>query len=284
VIPSPLISAEALRARLAAGPVRLLDARSGKDAAQAHAAGHLPGALHVSLDHELAAPVPDFASGGRHPLPPPDRFAAQLGRWGITPSTPVVVYDDQGGANAAARVWWMLRALGHPHVQVLDGGLAAATAAGLPLVSTVPTVEAASPYPARAWRLPTVDLEEVDAARGDGTRVVLDVRAPPRYRGDTEPFDPVAGHIPGARNAPYADNLDAAGRFKAPEQLRALYQRLLGQVPVERAIIHCGSGVTACHTLLALEHAGLPGAALYVGSWSEWCRAAGRPVARGEAG
>jgi len=280
---SPILTVDELRPLLSAPQVRILDARSVNDAPAAYAAGHLPGAIHVNLERDLAAPAPGFVRGGRHPLPDPDRFAAQLGRWGITPATDVIVYDDQAGANAAARVWWLLRASGHDRVQVLDGGLAAARAAGLPLVTAVPAIDPAPPYPMRGWQMPTADIDAVDAARNDPARVVLDVRAVPRFRGDTEPFDPVAGHIPGAHNAPYADNLDAAGRFKTPEELRALYRRLLGDRAPERAIVHCGSGVTACHTLLALERAGLPGAALYVGSWSEWCRDPGRPVGRGDA-
>jgi thiosulfate/3-mercaptopyruvate sulfurtransferase len=165
---------------------------------------------------------------------------------------------------------------------VLDGGLAAASAAGLPLTEDLPAIAAAGPYPAGPWCLPTADVDAVDAARGDPARLVLDARAAVRFRGDSETFDPVAGHIPGARNAPYAENLDAAGRFKSPAELRELYDRLLDGRPPDSAIVHCGSGVTACHTLLAMAHAGLPGASLYVGSWSEWCRQANRPIARGD--
>ena len=274
----PLIPVDELRDFLGAPGVRVLDARVGTGAGGAH----LPGAVAVSLDRDLADAPPDAAHGGRHPLPDPARFAALLGAWGVTPATRVVVYDDQSGANAAARLWWMLRAAGHADVQILDGGLGAATAAGLPLVDGATQVAAAPPYPVRPWRLPTASIEEVDAARHDPSRLVLDARAPFRFRGESEPFDPVAGHIPGARNAPYADNLDAGGRFKSPAELRAIYTRLLGDVAPDRVILHCGSGVTACHDLVALELAGLPGAALYVGSWSEWCRQPARPVGRGD--
>jgi thiosulfate/3-mercaptopyruvate sulfurtransferase len=249
----------------------LLDARTG---ASGYATGHLRGALHADLELHLSTasePGTDPARGGRHPLPPLERWRAQVGAWGIGPETPVVVYDDKSGANAAARVWWMLRALGHRAVQVLDGGLQAAMEAGWEVTTEVPRPLALGPYPAKAWQLPTVHVEEVDVLRSQPDARVLDVRAGPRYRGETEPIDPVAGHIPGAVNLPFTENLEGA-RFKAPEALRTQYLALLGGVAPERLTVHCGSGVTACHTLLALEVAGLPGAALYVGSWSEWCR------------
>ena len=276
----PLIAPEALRSRLPS--VRLLDAR--QDPAE-FAAGHLPGALHADLACHLstaAAPDADPVRGGRHPLPDPARFAAQLGAWGIGPETDVVAYDASGGGNAAARLWWMLRALGHGRVRVLDGGLPAALNAGLPLTPDLTPPAPRPPYPARTWGWPTADLEAVDRQRLDPARKVLDVRAPERYRGETEPFDPVAGHIPGALNAHWADNLGPDGRFKDPLALRKVYLDLLEGTPPEQVTVHCGSGVTACHTLLALEHAGLPGATLYVGSWSEWCRS-GRAMDRGPA-
>lgn len=250
----------------------LLDARGGADA---YARGHLEGALHAALDRDLstaAEPGHDPARGGRHPLPPLERWCAQLGAWGIGPGTQVLVYDDQAGANAAARVWWMLRAVGHHAVWVMDGGLQAARLAGWAMTTRVPRPGPREPYPAHAWLLPTADAARVDALRRRPDALVLDVRAAPRYRGESEPLDPVAGHIPGAVNLPFHHNLDAHGRFKPRELLRAQYALLLDDVPPERLVVHCGSGVTACHTLLALEEAGLPGAALYVGSWSEWCR------------
>jgi thiosulfate/3-mercaptopyruvate sulfurtransferase len=252
--------------------MQLLDARP--DAA-AYAAGHLPGALHADLNRHLSTasdPGHDPAQGGRHPLPPVDRFAAQLGAWGIRPDSEVLVYDASGGGNAAARLWWMLRALGHEGVWLLDGGLSAALAVDLPLTVEEPAVAPAPPYPATGWLLPTADAAAVDALRHDPTRMLLDVRSGERWRGDSEPFDPVAGHIPGSRNLAWNDNLNPDGRFKPPEALRSQYQALLGETPPNRLTVHCGSGVTACHSLLALEVAGLTGAALYVGSWSEWCR------------
>ncbi len=262
-----IVGVEALR-----GGWVLLDSRP----AAAYAAGHLPGALHADPDRDLAAPAPDPARGGRHPLPDAAAFGARVAAWGIGPDTPVAIYDDQGGANAAARAWWMLRSLGNRFAALLDGGL---QGAGLPLDTEVPVPVPVAPW-GEAWHLPTVGVEAVDELRRDAGWMVLDVRAAFRYRGEGEPIDPVAGHIPGARNLPFAENLGREGRFLAPEVLRARYLELLGGLPPERLVVHCGSGVTACHTLVALERAGLPGASLYVGSWSEWCRTE-RPVATG---
>ena len=241
------------------------------DAAAYHA-GHLPGARHAQLERDLAAPAPDPAHGGRHPLPAVHGFAATLGRWGITPSSRVIAYDDQNGANAAARFWWLLSAMGHRDVQVVDGGLAALLAAGFLLTTDEPAPVAQPPYPATELVRGRVDIDEVERIRGASDRRLLDARAGFRYRGEREPIDPIAGHIPGARNAPFADNLRADGTFKTADELRALYATVLGGVPPAQTVVHCGSGVTACHTLLALERAGLPGAQLYVGSWGEWCR------------
>jgi len=264
-----LISADQLHARLSS--IRLLDVRQDAD----HAAGHLTGALHADLNRHLSsatAPGHDPARGGRHPLPPVAAFAAQLGAWGIGPDTEVVAYDTSGGSNAAARLWWMLRALGHARVAVLDGGLQAALGAGLKLTSEMPIIEGTSPYPAGRWQLPMMDADGVEGLRCDPARKLLDVRSAERWRGDAEPFDPVAGHIPGSLNLAWNENLGPDGRFKSPELLRVHYESLLDGTAPERLTVHCGSGVTACHTLLALDLAGLPGAALYVGSWSEWCR------------
>ncbi len=243
----------------------------------AYTAGHIAGARHAQLERDLAAPAPDPARGGRHPLPDLEAFAATLGRWGITPASRVVAYDDQNGANAASRLWWLLRALGHAHVQVVDGGLQALQAAGHALTAELPSPDAQPAYPHPGWRAGLADIDEVEQARQAGDRRVIDVRAAFRYRGEREPIDPIAGHIPGVRNAPFADNLAADGTFKSADELRALLTAALDGVAPARAIIHCGSGVTACHTLLALERAGLPGAKLYVGSWSEWCRNPARP-------
>ncbi len=274
----PLISADALRA--SASSVRLLDARSAAD----YTAGHLEGALHADLESQLSAataPGADPARGGRHPLPPPERWAAQLGAWGIGPETPVVAYDASAGGNAACRLWWMLRAFGHRYVAVLDGGLQAARAAGLPQTRAAPPPPSAlPPYPGRGWQLPTADLDAVERRVNEPAWKVLDVRSRERWRGEVEPIDPVPGRIPGTVNLPYSENLGPDGRFKPAEALRRQYLDLLGGAGPDHLVVHCGSGVTACHTLLALELAGLDGAALYVGSYGEWCRR-GKPIGKG---
>jgi thiosulfate/3-mercaptopyruvate sulfurtransferase len=240
----------------------ILDARPAAEYDQ----GHLPGAINADPDVHLSERG-DPARGGRHPLPALGRWREQLGKWGIGPETRVVVYDAQNGANAAARAWWMLRAVGHENVFVFDGPLP-------PFTADAPRIMPREPYPATSWQRPTVDIDEVDRLRNDPAWKVLDVRSAPRYRGETEPIDPIAGHIPGALNLPYFENLED-GRFKSPEALREQYERFLDGTAVEHLAVHCGSGVTACHTLLALEHAGLHGASLFVGSWSEWCRTRG---------
>ncbi len=274
----PLVTPEALRSSL--GDVRLLDARPG---AEAFAAGHLEGALHADLDAQLSSatePGFDPARGGRHPLPDPARWAAQLGAWGIAPETKVVVYDAAAGANAACRLWWMLRAFGHADVAVLDGGLDAARAAGLPVTTAEASVRPVAPYPGERWLLPTVDIGAVDEWLGDAGWKVLDVRSRERWRGEVEPLDPTPGRIPGTVNVPYTENLGPDGRFKSPDDLKRLYRGALGSTRPGRLVVHCGSGVTACHTLLALDLAGLGGASLYVGSYGEWCRS-GKPIGKG---
>ncbi|HEY6354006.1 MAG TPA: sulfurtransferase [Burkholderiaceae bacterium] len=278
MIERTLITTDALRALLARGaPLLLLDCgfdlTDAHAGARAHAQGHLPGAHHADLEHDLSA----AKSGrhGRHPLPTREAFAATVARWGVQADTPVVCYDDQGGPYAA-RAWWMLRWLGHEAVAVLDGGRAAWLAGGGMLDSTNPAPSAAAPYPLAATSVPTVTADRLLGLLGKVT--VLDARAGERFRGEVEPLDPVAGHIPGARNRFYKDNLQADGRFRSPAQLRAAFAPF-GE---PTACVHqCGSGVTACHNLLAMEYAGLTGSALYPGSWSEWCADPARPVARG---
>ena len=277
---SPLISAEALKAAL--GRVRVFDVRfdlARPDAGEAAwREGHLPGAHYLHLDRDLSAKdgVPALC-GGRHPLPTREVFAATAARLGLTPDTPVVLVDAQGGMFAA-RAWWMLRWIGARDVLVLDGGLAAWRAAG----GALEPGEVAPATPGPAWPLgpePEGLRLTADALAAQLGRVaLLDARAPERYRGDVEPLDPVAGHIPGALNRPFSANLGPDGRFLPPEALRAAFQGLAGARPV---VHQCGSGVTACHNLLAMAVAGLPGGALYAGSWSEWCRDPARPVAQG---
>lgn len=229
--------------------------------------GHIPGAVFVDLHHELAG----GPGGGRHPLPEVADFADVLGRLGITPATPVVAYDSAGG-GVASRLWWMLRSLGHADVAVLDGGIQAWVGAGHPLTTATPD-PAPTEYPApSAWR-GTVDADTVAAAI-DAGETVIDARAPERYRGEVEPLDPRAGHIPGARNVFHRDNLGADGRYRPSDELG---ERFAGVG--DRPIVYCGSGVTACHDLLALDLIGITDARLYPGSWSEWSNDPERPVA-----
>lgn len=271
----PLISAESFGAL--EGPLVVLDARVESRGRRAYEESHLSGALWVDLETDLAAPSDDPSVGGRHPLPPVETWCRRLGEWGIGPETAVVVYDDQGGALAAARVWWMLRAVDHPRVALLDGGWQAAVEAGLRCDSDTQKGAGGPVYPSPVggtWSRPTVDIAAVDELRLDHDRTLIDVRAPDRYSGANESLDPVAGHIPGAINLPYEDNLDSQGRFLPSEALRQRYERHAGR----EVTVYCGSGVTACHALFALELAGLDDGSLFVGSWSEWCRSA-RPRA-----
>lgn len=263
----------------------LLDARPRPDYDQ----GHLPGARHADVERDLSAASMeghDPARGGRHPLPALRTFCATVGAWGIRPESRVVVYDGAGGANAAARAWWMLKSIGLAHVQVLDGGLQAALEAGLGLTTEAPLFADAEPFPAARWHSAVAERDVVERLARHPDWKVLDVRAGERYRGEAEPYDPSAGHIPGALNLPYTENLGPDGRFKSTEELRGLYRDLLEGLRPDHLVVHCGSGVTACHTLLALARAGFQGPdgsapALYVGSWSEWCRS-GKAQARGD--
>ncbi len=273
----PLISA----AQLAAiqNNVVLIDARSGPQARTHFAENHLDGARFADLETDLSGDKTHPEKGGRHPLPSPEAFAKTLGNLGISPQSHVVVYDDKSGASAAARFWWMLRSIGHQTVQVLDGGLQAAVAAGLPQRSGAQTV-AETHYPALPFLLPQVNISEVAHLAPAPESVVIDVREGFRYRGESEPIDPVAGHIPGAVNMPFAQNLDAHGLFKNPEELRTHFAPVLANRTAQNTVVHCGSGVTACHTALAMDAAGLGIPTVYIGSWSEWCRS-NRPMATG---
>jgi thiosulfate/3-mercaptopyruvate sulfurtransferase len=272
---------EELEAR---GPVVFLDARSGPDARQRFEAKHAPGARLVILDEDLAAPTADPRDGGRHPFPTPEAFAEMLGRRGITPSNALVVLDDRDGANPAARLYVMLKAIGHEDVSFLDGGLAELERLGAPLESGPPPVISPTQYPAKPWAIPFASMAEVEASLAKKSALVLDARSAERFRGEIEPFDPVAGHVTGAVNLPYATLLDAEGHLLGDEALRARFAEL--GVPAEgELIVQCGSGVTACMLLIALEEAGIRpigpgGAKLWVGSYSEWCRNE-KPIARG---
>lgn len=255
---------------------RVIDCRSQLQDTQwgrrQYLAGHIPGALHAHLEQDLSGPIRPGQTG-RHPLPDPATLATTFSRFGISPTTVVVAYDDAGGAYAS-RLWWLLRWLGHEHCLVLDGGLPAWCAAGLPLQTGDESV-AASPFIGSLQAGMTVTAEQLQ--QQEPTRVVIDVRGPARYAGREEPIDPVAGHIPGAINLPFAGNLDADGRFLPADVLRARYANVGDQ-----AVSYCGSGVTACHAIFAMAVAGLPPARLYPGSWSEWITDPRRPIALGE--
>jgi thiosulfate/3-mercaptopyruvate sulfurtransferase len=244
---------------------------------QAYARGHIPGALFLHLDDDLSG-VKD-GRNGRHPLPDPDSFARRMAACGVDAATQVVAYDNEGGIFAS-RLWWMLRWLGHEKVAVLDGGLAGWKRSKRALEETVPVVQPRS-FTARAQDM-AVDVGQVLADLQSDRMLILDARSPERFRGENETLDPVGGHIPGAVNRFYFDNLDDDGCFFKPAaELRAEFAELLAGRPAAHVVQQCGSGVTACHNLLAMELAGLSGSKLYPGSWSEWCADPSRPVARG---
>ncbi|MFC5822846.1 sulfurtransferase [Nonomuraea insulae] len=269
---SPLITPAELAAQ---DGVTVLDVRwrlGGPPGLQFYREGHIEGAVYCDLDADLAAPP---GAGGRHPLPDAAAFQSAMRRLGVSDGRPVVVYDD-AGSTVAARAWWALRYYGHQDVHVLDGGLPAWIEAGLPITKDTPEpVE--GDFTARPGGMPALTADEAAALVGRG--VLLDARAGERYRGEVEPVDPVAGHVPGAVNAPTTENVGPDGRFLAPGALRARFADLGVGEGVE-AGAYCGSGVTAAHEVLALEVAGLP-AALYVGSWSHWVTDPSRPVATG---
>ena len=278
-MPGPLISVADLAAALASPDPSerpaVLDVRWDLQTGprrDRYQAGHVPGAAFVDLDRALAA---EPGQRGRHPLPDPDTFAAAMRAAGVSAGRPVVVYDD-AGATIAARAWWLLRDHGHADVSVLDGGLPAWIAAGRPL-HTGSESAADGDFSASPGHMATLDVTSAAALARDG--VLLDARLPERFRGDVEPVDPAAGHIPGARNRSTRDNVDDGGRFRDPGELRAAFAAV-GARPGVTVGAYCGSGVTAAHEVLALELAGIP-AALYPGSWSEWCADPARPVATG---
>jgi len=259
------------------GQLRLLDVRwrlDRPDGRPDFLAGHIPGALYVDLDTQLARH--GEPGDGRHPLPPADRFQRDARSWGIDPGDTVVVYDDLKNLSAA-RAWWLLRYGGIDDVRLLDGGLSAWRAAGLPLDTGEPAAPAPGSVTLAYGALPVVTIDQAAAFPGAG--VLLDARAGERYRGEVEPIDPRAGHIPGARSAPTTENLDADGRFLPPEQLRARFATL-GVEPGTPVAAYCGSGVTAAHEVVALALAGFD-AALFPGSWSQWANHPERPVAVG---
>lgn len=243
---------------------------------EAYVAGHIPGAHFISLDDDLAGPK--TGSNGRHPLPDLASFAAVMNRCGVAPGRQVVAYDDMNGTYAV-RLWWMLRWMGHDRVAILDGGWPAWVKEGHPVTTATPAAREGSFVP-KPMLGGTVDAAYLERHLRDPRAPLIDARAPERYEGRTEPLDPVAGHIPGAVNRFWKDNLAADGRMKAPEVLRAEFTALLQGADPATVVHSCGSGVTACHNLFAMTLAGMPAGRLYPGSWSEWCADPRRPVER----
>jgi thiosulfate/3-mercaptopyruvate sulfurtransferase len=279
---TPLMQAEELARRLGDPSLRIFDCRfdlarpdSGRER---YADEHIPGAAYADLNRDLSAPV--TARSGRHPLPSPAEFEARLRAWGVNRDSLVVAYDD-GNSMYAARLWWMMRWVGHEPARVLDGGMRRWMQLGLPLDDLVPA-RAPGNFVAHPRTELAVDAAQLLSATADGSLRILDARAPERYRGEVEPIDAVAGHVPGARNHPFTLSLGGDGRFLPPGELAAAFEAPLRGAAPGRTVAMCGSGVTACHLLLAMEVAGLGGARLYPGSWSEWSRDPARPVARGE--
>jgi thiosulfate/3-mercaptopyruvate sulfurtransferase len=244
---------------------------------QAYRLGHLPNARYAHLDKDLSSRITDFT--GRHPLPNFGLLAKKLGNWGISNNTQVVAYDDASGAFAG-RLWWLLRSMGHDKVAVLDGGIEHWIKQGLPVTTTLPEIKAVAFRPYindAAWLTAT----QVQNSLAKKAICLIDARTPERYHGEQEPIDPVAGHIPYAVNRAFILNLAGNGLFLAPVHLREQFNRLIKTVQPEQVVHYCGSGVTACHNLLAMEYAGLTGSKLYAGSWSEWIRNKNRAVAKG---
>jgi thiosulfate/3-mercaptopyruvate sulfurtransferase len=291
----PIISAQALHALMAnpshSGPdsrLVVIDCSFDLGKPEVGRAQHLqvriPGALYADLDRDLSQkePAPGLAaSGGRHPLPMREQFATTLGQWGVTPDTRVVVYDRNGNM-VGGRLWWMLKWCGHANVAVLDGGLGAWAAAGYANESgPAPEPQPAADYPLEAPLVALVSAAQVFEKLGHNDQTLIDARATPRFKGEVEPLDPAAGHIPGALNRPFSDNFDANGLYHSPQTLRQTFDQLLGSRAPESVVLHCGSGVSAIPNLIAMTLAGYPTPALFAGSWSEWCSDATRPVAKG---
>jgi len=270
-IPPIIESAELLKLYKSENVI-LIDARSGKNAKANYEEKHLDGALFIDLENQLADIKQDASNGGRHPLPKIENFARTLSDQGISKKSHVVIYDDKNGSNAAARFWWMLKAVGHEKVQVLNGGFQATEKINFPTSSKTEIINKTASYKVDNWILPVAEIDEVENVSQDINHILIDVRETSRYNGETEPIDLIAGHIPGAINIPFTENLDENGLFLPPNKLKEKYKKIFQNVKPENIIVHCGSGVTACHSLLAIAYAKLEIPKLYVGSWSEWSR------------
>lgn len=252
--------------------VVIADVSNGKEAKLNYDTKHLDGAIFIDLNTQLADIKEDLSLGGRHPLPKITDFLQTISNLGISPESHVIIYDDKNGANAAARFWWMLKAIGHEKVQVLDGGFQEAEKQDFPMSAKPTLLKSANYHQIDQWQLPTATIEEVENVSQSANHLVIDVREQGRFNGEFEPIDLIAGHIPGAKNVPFAKNLDENGLFLAPDVLKTKYKNIFGNIQSENIIFHCGSGVTACHSLLAIAHAEMEIPKLYVGSWSEWSR------------
>ena len=268
----PIIQVEELLELYKTKNIVIVDASNGKNAKENYNKKHLDTAQFIDLNTQLATIPDNFADGGRHPLPSVEKFAKTLQQLGITINSHVIVYDDKNGANAAARFWWMLKSIGHEKVQVLNGGIQEAEKVNFPINNTIEIPKAVGVYKYEDWKLKTATIKEVENNSQNKNYIIIDVRENNRYRGENEPIDLVAGHIPGAINIPFSTNLNQNGQFLSPTELNEKYQKIFGEINPENIIIHCGSGVTACHSLLAIDYAGLEIPKLYVGSWSEWSR------------
>ena len=269
---SPIIEVSELLKLVETENVILVDASTGKQAKINYLEKHLKGALFVDLNTQLADIKDDVSEGGRHPLPTLEQFEKTLFELGISAKSYVIIYDERNGSNAAARFWWMLKSIGHEKVQVINGGFVEAEKKGFPTTSNVEIASKTEPYKIEKWTLPLADISEVEKVATNTNYTVIDVRDTERYKGKVEPIDLVAGHIPRAINIPFTTNLNNDNLFLQPTELKQKYQTVFGDKKAENIIVHCGSGVTACHTLLAIAYAGLEIPKLYVGSWSEWSR------------
>jgi thiosulfate/3-mercaptopyruvate sulfurtransferase len=269
---SPIIQATELIKLIGTEDLVIVDVSNGKNFKVNYEKKHLDGALFIDLNTQLAEIKEDLSNGGRHPLPTIEKFSKPLSSLGISKNSHIVIYDDKNGSNAAARFWWMLKSIGHKQAQVLNGGFQEAEKIGFPTNSTIRVSTSTEPYKIENWILPLSDISEVEKVSQDKNYIVIDVRDVERYNGETEPIDLIAGHIPGAINIPFTENLDKAGLFLQPAELKTKYEKVFRNIKSENIIVHCGSGVTACHSLLAIAYAGLEIPKLYVGSWSEWSR------------
>ena len=269
---SPIINVSELLEIYTSQDVIIVDASNGQNARSNFEVKHLDGAIFIDVNTQLAEIKKDISIGGRHPLPKIQNFAYTLAELGISSNSHVVIYDNNSGSNAAARFWWMLKAVGHEKVQVLNGGFQEAEKNNFPISSNAGALSPCEPYKADRWELKLADIAEVENVLHNENYKVIDVRSSDRFNGEIEPIDLIAGHIPSAINVPFTENLDRQGLFLSPEVLKLKYVNLFKNLEAENIIVHCGSGVTACHSLLAIAYAKLEIPKLYVGSWSEWSR------------